>query len=92
MAKIRIHALAKELGVPSKDVVAFLTEKKIEVKHKWLIYFSIIIICWIPTLLAFYPCIISYDGGYQIRDFIFGQELRHHPILVTVLYTTFYNL
>ena len=32
MAKIRIHALAKELGVPSKDVVAFLTEKKIEVK------------------------------------------------------------
>lgn len=67
-------------------------EKKIEVKHKWLIYFSIIIICWIPTLLAFYPCIISYDGGYQIRDFIFGQELRHHPILVTVLYTTFYNL
>ena len=65
-------------------------EKKIEVKYKWIIYFSIIIICWIPTLLAFYPCIISYDGGYQIRDFIFGQELRHHPILVTVLYTTFY--
>lgn len=32
MAKIRIHALAKELGIPSKDVVAFLTEKKIEVK------------------------------------------------------------
>ena len=67
-------------------------EKIVKVEHRWLIYFSIIIICWIPTLLAFYPCIISYDGGYQIRDFIFSQELRHHPILVTVLYTSFYNL
>ncbi len=32
MAKVRIHALAKELGVQSKDVIAFLTEKNIEVK------------------------------------------------------------
>lgn len=32
MAKIRIHALAKELGIQSKDVIGFLAEKNIEVK------------------------------------------------------------
>ena len=32
MAKVRIHALAKELEVQSKDVIQFLTEKNIEVK------------------------------------------------------------
>lgn len=27
-------------------------------KYRWAIYFLIIIICWIPTLLAFYPCLV----------------------------------
>lgn len=80
-----IAKLLKTIKLEQKE------KKQVEVKHKWLIYFSIIIICWIPTLLAFYPGIISYDGGYQIRDFIFKQELKHHPILVTALYTGFYN-
>jgi len=82
------YSIAKLLKMIKKERKE---KKKVEVKHKWLIYFSIIIICWIPTLLAFYPCIISYDGGYQIRDFVFERELRHHPILVTTLYTAFYN-
>lgn len=32
MAKVRIHALAKELDVQSKDVISFLAEKNIEAK------------------------------------------------------------
>lgn len=80
-----IEKLVKMVDIKRKE------KKQVEVKHKWLIYFSIIIICWIPTLLAFYPGIISYDGGYQIRDFIFEGELRHHPVLVTILYTVFYK-
>lgn len=60
-------------------------------KYNWLKYFLIIFVCWIPTLLAFYPAIISYDGGYQIRNYFFIGEIRHHPFLVTILYTTFYK-
>ena len=33
MSKIKIYELAKELDVPSKDVIEFLTEKNIEVKN-----------------------------------------------------------
>ncbi|MDE6904374.1 MAG: translation initiation factor IF-2 [Lachnospiraceae bacterium] len=32
MAKVRIHELAKELNIPSKDIISFLTEKNIEGK------------------------------------------------------------
>lgn len=64
---------------------------KIE-KYKWGIYFLIIIICWVPTLLAFYPAIISYDGGFQIRDYFFDGKAGHHPILITLLYTAFYSI
>lgn len=71
-------------------------ENQVEVKEKtkkynWLKYFLIIIICWIPTLLAFYPAIISYDGGYQIRDYFFFGKMNHHPLLITILYTAFYQ-
>ena len=60
-------------------------------KYNWLKYFIIIVLCWIPVLLAFYPAIISYDGGYQIRDYFFRGNMYHHPFLVTILYTTFYK-
>ncbi|MCM1325083.1 MAG: translation initiation factor IF-2 [Lachnoclostridium sp.] len=32
MAKIKVHELAKELGMPSKDMISFLQEKGVEVK------------------------------------------------------------
>ena len=32
MAKVRVHVLAKELEIQSKDVIRFLAEKNIEVK------------------------------------------------------------
>lgn len=60
-------------------------------KYNWLKYFLIIFVCWIPTLLAFYPAIISYDGGYQIRDYFFMGQIGHHPFLVTILYAAFYR-
>lgn len=62
-------------------------------KYNWLKYFLIIFVCWIPTLLAFYPAIISYDGGYQIRNCVFfGKIGTGNPILYTALLTFFYKL
>ena len=67
------------------------SHKKLE-KNKGLIYFGIIFLCWIPTLLAFYPSILSYDGGVQIRSlFLFGKA-GHHPLMITALYTFFYSI
>lgn len=61
--------------------------------NRWAKYFFIIIICWIPVLLAFYPSILSYDGGYQIRDYYFENKINlGHPIITTILYTFFYQI
>ena len=32
MAKVRVHELAKELNIQSKDIISFLTENNIEKK------------------------------------------------------------
>ncbi len=81
-----IENLLRRINIKHKE------NNKKELKYKWLIYFLIIIICWIPTLLAFYPCIISYDGGYQIRNSYFRKEINGHPIITTFLYTAFYDI
>lgn len=61
-------------------------------KHKGIIYFAIIFLCWIPTLLAFYPSILVYDGGVQIRELFLNGNAGHHPLMITALYTFFYAI
>lgn len=53
-------------------------------KNKWGIYFLIIIICWIPVLLAYYPSILNYDGPAQIYMYM-TNTMTHHTILSTLL-------
>lgn len=75
----------------SKDTVFNKVINKIKgTKHKGILYFLIIFVCWIPTVLAFYPAIVAYDGGNQIIGYLFEHKMMHHPILITKLYSTFY--
>lgn len=60
-------------------------------KYKGIIYFTIIIICWIPALLAFYPVLLNYDGVVQLRDVIIQQMYTRHPIIHTLLLGIFYK-
>ena len=96
---IVIHYCALELYKKikerlNKEEVNTNSENKNEnSEKKWFIYFFIIIICWIPTLLAFYPGLVNYDGGYQIRDYFFDNKINlGHPIVTTFFYTIFYEI
>ena len=51
-------------------------------KYDWIKYFLIIFICWIPTLLAFYPAIIGYDGPSQIKKMVFDNRMTRHPLYI----------
>lgn len=63
-----------------------------EIYDKYLV-FVIIVICWIPALLSFYPALVCYDGGYQIRDCFFNLGFNlGHPIVCSVFYTLFYRV
>lgn len=76
-----------------EKINANIENKNENSEKKWFIYFFIIIICWIPTLLAFYPGLVNYDGGYQIRDYFFDNKINlGHPIVTTFFYTIFYEI
>lgn len=66
-------------------------EKNINSKYNVWIYFLIIFVCWIPTVLAFYPCIFGYDGPYQIFNLLLLNTIQHHPIIITFLYSAFFR-
>lgn len=63
-------------------------------KNKWIIYFIIIIICWIPAFIAFCPVIINYDGPIQIYAFAIKgiAPSTKQPIISTIIFSTFYKL
>lgn len=73
---------------------------KLFLKHPFIFSLIIIIICWIPYIIAFYPAILSPDPSFQIKQF-FGIENKystyvvlldenvlitnHHPVIHTLL-------
>lgn len=46
----------------------------------------ILMIAWIPTLLARYPGLCTFDNKYQITQVINGRYINDHPLLHTLLY------
>lgn len=69
-------------------------------KHPFIISLVIIILCWLPYIISFYPIILSPDPSYQIKQF-FGIRTKyadyailldenvvltnHHPVIHTIL-------
>lgn len=70
------------------------------VKHPFFSTFIILLICWLPYIISFYPGILSPDPSNQIKQF-FGLDLQykeyvimldenvsitnHHPVIHTIL-------
>lgn len=68
--------------------------------HPFITSFIIILLCWLPYFIAFYPCILSPDPTFQIKQF-FGIPNKysnyvvlldqnqiitnHHPVIHTLL-------
>ena len=76
-------------------VNSILEKKKLfaNKKTKYSIIFLLIILCWIPYLLSYYPGIITPDPGWQISQVMGVCELsNHHPILHTGIIAIAVNL
>lgn len=47
--------------------------------------FALLLICWLPVWLAFYPGVFSYDAATQFYEYIYEDMYPHHPLLHTLL-------
>lgn len=69
-------------------------------KHPFIVSLIVMLICWLPYIISFYPIILSPDPSYQIKQF-FGIRTKyadyailldenvvltnHHPVMHTLL-------
>lgn len=51
----------------------------------WLASFGLIVLCWLPCYLAYYPGICAYDTTIQLGQVASGAYNDHHPIAHTLL-------
>ncbi len=66
-------------------------EKKLNISNIGL--FALFVICRIPYLVAFYPCLFDYDAAVSLSSFGDGRILYdHHPFLVACLQKIFFEL
>lgn len=58
----------------------------------WMISFLLIVLCWLPCYLAYYPGICAYDTTIQLGQVESGAYNDHHPIAHTLLLDGFMSL
>ncbi len=51
----------------------------------WAAASCVIIACWIPIWLAYYPAVFAYDVETQLGQVISGPYSTHHPLLHTLI-------
>lgn len=51
----------------------------------WLFVFALLLLCWVPVWLAFYPGTFRYDADTQFYTYVDECMTTHHPLLHTLL-------
>lgn len=51
----------------------------------FLLSFALLVLCWLPAYLAYYPAICSYDTTVQLEQIVGQSYNTHHPLLHTLL-------
>ncbi len=47
----------------------------------------VLLVCWLPYIVVYFPGSVYHDGAYQVRQFFGIQDLTgHHPIATTFIF------
>lgn len=58
----------------------------------WLFFSAVILLCWIPVFLAYYPSVFAYDAEGQLYQVLAHDYSTHHPLLHTIFLGVFFQL
>lgn len=55
-------------------------------------YTVVILLCWLPVFLAYYPSVFAYDAEGQLYQVLAHDYSTHHPLLHTLFLGAFFKL
>lgn len=68
------------------------SKHKISPRMRFTGIFLLLLICWFPILLSYYPGIFAYDASAQLEQFLNHSFSNHHPLLHTLLLGSLFSL
>ena len=72
------------------------TVQQMQGKHPawqiWLCSTAMILLCWLPVFLAYYPSVFAYDAEGQLYQVLAHDYSTHHPLLHTLFLGAFFRL
>ena len=66
-----------------------------KIKHAWCFSFFIIIACWLPWIIAYYPASMDWDVYVQLSSYLGISSYaytNHHPWIVSCILGCFYKI
>ena len=69
-----------------------LGKKEYSVWQVRIFYLFVILLCWFPVFLAYYPSVFAYDAEGQLYQVIAGDYSTHHPLVHTLFLGAFFRL
>ncbi len=66
--------------------------KEYEEPFVFAVYMMVILACWLPVFLAYYPSVFAYDAEGQLYQVMAGDYSTHHPLLHTLFLGAFFRL
>lgn len=55
-------------------------------------YTAVILLCWLPVFLAYYPAVFAYDAEGQLYQVMAHDYSTHHPLIHTLFLGAFFKL
>ena len=78
------HAAGREVEAPEGAMAGTSVGAAVDLRV-WAAASCVIIACWIPIWLAYYPAVFAYDVETQLGQVISGPYSTHHPLLHTLI-------
>ena len=75
--------LIEERKTKNKTNANVKTKPEMKSWKKTIIYFLIIVVCWLPAIIAFAPVMTNYDGPWQIFRYVLDILDTRQPIIHT---------
>lgn len=66
--------------------------KEYEEPFVFAVYMTVILACWLPVFLAYYPSVFAYDAEGQLYQVMADDYSTHHPLLHTLFLGVFFRL
>lgn len=92
IGKYIIEQVKEKIQIKNKEKICKNNNEK-QTNNFIIMYFLIIILCWMPAFFAFCPAILNYDGPSQIIAYIVASErmTTQQPIISTLMMVSFFE-